>query len=424
MSIQNNSSNLDSLLLKIKKLIPKKIFTFFQPMYHFLLAIVGTIAYKYPSRDIHIIGVTGTKGKSSTVEYVNAVLEAGGYKTSLLSTIRFKIGDHNVPNKYKMTMPGRFFVQKFLRESVDNHCDFAIMEMTSEGAKNWRHIGVELDTLIFTNLSPEHIESHGSFDNYLKAKLRLAKSLEKSKKPIRRVIANITNKYGPHFLVYDVDCNIGFYEDEANKIEVSIPGDFNKVNAYTAYIFGKEVGIKEDKILEAIKSVKKIYGRVEGVDEGQDFEVYVDYAHTPESLQKLYEAFSYKNKIAVLGSCGGGRDRSRRAILGRIAAENCDLVIVTDEDPYDDDPLEIINEVANGAESVEGVEMNKNLFVEIDRRKAIALAINKAKKGDVILISGKGTDPYIMRADGKKEKWSDAEVTREELVKFLASNKK
>lgn len=419
MPINNNTHKLDNVLLKIKKLIPKSIFMFFQPIYHFILAVIGVIIYRYPSRRVHVIAVTGTKGKSSTVEYVNAVLESGGYKTAILSTIRFKIGDHNLPNKFKMTMPGRFFIQKFLREAVDANCDFVIMEMTSEGAKNWRHIGVEIDTLIFTNLSPEHIESHGSFEKYLNAKLRIVKRLKNSNKPLRRVIANVTNKYGAHFLVYDIEKNIGFYEEDAANMQISIPGDFNKLNAYSAYIFGKEIGIKEEKIIEAIKSIKKIYGRVESIIEGQEFELYIDYAHTPDSLQKLYDAFYNKNKIAVLGSCGGGRDKSRRFVLGQIAGQNCKTIIITDEDPYDDDPIEIVNEVARGARSVNGIIDNQNLFIELDRRKAIALAISKAKKDDVILISGKGTDPYIMRANGQKEKWSDAEIAREELKKYL-----
>lgn len=424
--INNNTHKLDQILLKVRKLIPKKVFIFLRPIYHLLLAIIGAVLYKHPSKHIHVIAITGTKGKSSTVEYVNAVLESGGYKTALLSTIRFKIADHNIPNQYKMTMPGRFFVQKFLREAVDNHCDFAIIEMTSEGARNWRHFGIHIDTLIFTNLSPEHIESHGSFDNYLKSKLRLAKRVENSKKPFRRIIANITNKYGAHFLIYDIEKNIGFYEEETKNVEVSLPGEFNKVNAYSAYIFGKELGIKEEKILDAIRSVKKIYGRVESIDEGQNFDLYIDYAHTPDSLQKLYEAFPERNKIAVLGSCGGGRDRSRRKILGQIAAKSCYIVIVTDEDPYDDDPLEIIEEVRSGAldfindnSNLLKVLSNDNLFVQTSRRQAIKLAINKAKKGDCVLITGKGTDPYIMRANGEKEPWSDADIAREELKLFL-----
>ena len=201
---------MEKLLRITEKFIPKKVYRFFQPAYHVILATVGLILYRHPSRHIHVIGITGTKGKSSTTEFVNAVLEAGGKKTAVLSTIRFKVGDTTRPNKFKMTMPGRFFVQKFLREAVDAGCEYAVMEMTSEGARFYRHLGVEMDALIFTNISPEHIESHGSFAKYKAAKLRLAKRLANSKKSMRLSIANLDNEHAPAFLIYPVEKNIGY----------------------------------------------------------------------------------------------------------------------------------------------------------------------------------------------------------------------
>jgi len=143
----------------IKKFIPKKIFTFFQPAYHYLIILIGTIIYRFPSKKIHIIGITGTKGKSTTTEIMNSILEAAGYKTALSNTIRFKIGDESKANKYKMSMPGRFFMQKFLYQAVKEGCSHAVIEITSEGSKQFRHKFIDLDAFIFTNLSPEHIES-------------------------------------------------------------------------------------------------------------------------------------------------------------------------------------------------------------------------------------------------------------------------
>jgi len=171
---------MENLLRTTEKLIPRKIYKLFQPTYHFLLATTGTLLYRKPSRHIYVIGITGTKGKSSTAEFVNAVLEGAGKKTAILSTIRFKVGNTTRPNKFKMTMPGRFFTQKFLRDAVDAGCEYAIIEMTSEGARFFRHTGIDLDALIFTNLSPEHIESHGSFAKYKACKLRLIQQLVKS----------------------------------------------------------------------------------------------------------------------------------------------------------------------------------------------------------------------------------------------------
>ena len=257
---------MEKVLRTIEKFIPKKVYKFFQPLYHYSLAIAGTMFYRKPSRHIFVIGVTGTKGKSSTVEFVNAVLSAQGKKTAILSTIRFKVGDKEQPNKYKMTMPGRFFTQSFLRDAVDAGCDFAIIEMTSEGARFYRHIGVELDALIFTNLSPEHIESHGSFENYKAAKLRLVKQLAKSSKPLRLSIANIDNPHASSFLAEPIEKNIGYSLNHAHILEetetsstivfenttikIPLPGKFNISNALAALTLVRELGLSIEKAKE------------------------------------------------------------------------------------------------------------------------------------------------------------------------------
>lgn len=418
---------MEKILRTIEKLIPKKLYKFFQPAYHFILAVTGVAIYRHPSRHIYVIGVTGTKGKSSTVEFINAVLEADGKKTALLSTIRFKVGDVSRPNKFKMTMPGRFFTQKFLRNAVDADCDYAIIEMTSEGARFYRHLGVELDALIFTNLSPEHIESHGSFAKYKKAKLRLVQRLAKSNKPVRLSIANIDNEHAPSFLISPVEKNIGYSLKNTHvlsetdtesvikwhdkEITIPLPGKFNISNAVAALTLAHELGIPLETAKKGIESLSLIRGRVERVDAGQDFSVIVDYAHTDDSLRKLYETFPTSRKIAVLGSTGGGRDSWKRPVLGKIADEECDEIIITNEDPYDEDPTKIIDEVASG------VTTHKPTII-LDRREAIAHALSLAKTGDTVLISGKGTDPYIMGPKGTKIPWDDATVAREELQKL------
>ncbi len=418
---------MEKVLRTIEKIIPKKVYRFFQPLYHFLLAALGIALYRHPSRHIHVIGITGTKGKSSTTEFVNAILEAGGKKTAVLSTIRFKIGTDSRPNKYKMTMPGRFFVQKFLRDAVDAGCDYVVMEMTSEGARFYRHLGVEMDALIFTNLSPEHIESHGSFAKYKAAKLRLVKRLAHSNKKVRLSIANIDNEHGPSFLIYPVEKNMGYSLKDAEllsetnessiikwrgtEITIPLPGRFNISNALAALTLAEELGISRDDAKRGIESLSLIRGRVERVDAGQAFTVIVDYAHTDDSLRKLYETFSTSRKIAVLGSTGGGRDSWKRPVLGKIADEYCDDIIITNEDPYDEDPLKIISEVASGV-------THHTPHIIIDRREAIAKAFSLARPGDTVLISGKGTDPYIMGPRGTKIPWDDATVAREELEKI------
>lgn len=418
---------METVLRTLEKIIPKKVYKFFQPAYHFLLALIGVILYRHPSRHIHVIGITGTKGKSSTTEFVNAVLEAGGKKTAILSTIRFKVGDVSRANKYKMTMPGRFFTQKFLRDAVDAGCEYAIIEMTSEGARFFRHLGVELDALIFTNLSPEHIESHGSFANYKRAKLRLAKRLAQSSKPVRISIANIDNEHASSFLIYPIEKNIGYSLNDARildethigstvswngvDIHIPLPGKFNISNALAALTLSQELGITKEDAKRGIENLSLIRGRVERVEAGQDFAVIVDYAHTDDSLRKLYETFPTSRKIAVLGSTGGGRDSWKRPVLGSIADEYADEIIITNEDPYDEDPGKIIEEVAKGV-------TKHTPIIILDRREAIAHALSLARTGDTVLISGKGTDPYIMGPNGTKIPWDDATVAKEELEKI------
>jgi UDP-N-acetylmuramoyl-L-alanyl-D-glutamate--2,6-diaminopimelate ligase len=328
-----------------------------------------------------------------------------------------------------MTMPGRFFTQKFLRDAVDAGCDYAIIEMTSEGARFYRHTGIEMDALIFTNLSPEHIESHGSFANYKKAKLRLVKHLSKSNKPLRLSIANTDNEHGHSFLISPIEKNVNYslkhvhilsettnssiIEFRGNKITIPLPGKFNISNALAALTLAHELNIPEDDAKKGIESLSLIRGRVEKIDCGQNFTVIVDYAHTDDSLRKLYETFNTSRKIAVLGSTGGGRDGWKRPVLGKIADEYCDEIIITNEDPYDEDPLKIINEVASDV-------VERTPLIILDRREAIQKAITLAQPGDTILITGKGTDPYIMGPNSTKEIWDDAQVCREELQKMLA----
>ena len=421
---------MEKLLRKAEKIIPRKLYKLLQPGYHFILAALGTFIYRKPSRYIYVIGITGTKGKSSTVEFVNAVLEAAGKKTAILSTIRFKVGDLSRPNKYKMTMPGRFFTQKFLHDAVDAGCEYAIIEMTSEGARFYRHTGIEMDALIFTNLSPEHVESHGSFANYKKAKLRLIQHLSNSNKPLRLSIANIDNEHAYSFLVSPIEKNIGYslkhvhilsetmnsstIEYKGINITIPLPGKFNISNALAALTLAHELQIPIEDAKKGVESLSLIRGRVEKIDCGQNFTVIVDYAHTDDSLRKLYETFPSSRKIAVLGSTGGGRDSWKRPVLGKIADEYCNEIIITNEDPYDEDPIKIINEVARG------VTQHSPYIIE-DRREAIREALSLARIGDTILITGKGTDPYIMGPHGTKEVWDDATTVREELEKIIAS---
>lgn len=423
-----------AIAYRIKQLIPKWLGDKIRPIYHFVLAWLGSMAYRHPSRDICVIAVTGTKGKSTTVELISAILRTNGFKVASLSTIRFQIGDESRPNLYKMTTPGRFFVQKFLRQAVEAGCTHAVLEMTSEGAKQFRHRFLELDGLVFTNLTPEHIESHGSFEKYKQAKLSIARHLEKSVKRPRYMVANADDEHGKDFLETGVEevlpyslSDLKLYNlhkdgaalifkegEEEITIRVPLVGLFNVYNALAAITMGRALQIPWRTIEKALGTLPKVAGRVEHIYSPKDsikkVTAIVDYAHTPDSLEKLYEAFKDVPKVCVLGNTGGGRDKWKRPEMAKIAERHCDQIILTNEDPYDENPRLIVEEMASAISDKERLE------IIMDRRQAIRRALDLAPNNGYVLISGKGTDPYIMGPHGSKEPWSDAKVVEEELA--------
>lgn len=408
----------------IKKLLPSQLLS----AYHWLFATGSALLNLYPSRKLFVVVVTGTKGKSTTSEIIHTLLTAAGHKTALASTIRFCIGTKSEPNLFKMTMPGRGFLQSFLRRAVREGCTHAVVEMTSEGAKQFRHLGVEFDALVFTNLQAEHIEAHGGFINYVQAKLSLARHLEKSRKRPRYVVANTDDAHGKDFLSVNVETKVPYSLADAEPyntddksvrfvwkrgplISVPLPGVFNLYNILAALSLAEAIGIPLEVAKQALERMRPVAGRAERVERGQPFAVVVDYAHTPDSLRALYETFKERRIVAVLGSTGGGRDRWKRAEMGKIADEFADVSILTNEDPYDEDPAHIMADLAGGYTE------HKPRIIS-DRREAIHEALRLAHEGDAVLISGKGTDPYIMGPRGLKEPWSDKKVAEEELEKL------
>lgn len=415
---------MDSLLLNIKRFIPKSVFRALQPTYHWLMAAAGAFWYGYPGKKMFVVFVTGTKGKSTVTELVAAILEEAGYTVALSNTIRFKIGDESRPNMYKMSMPGRFFIQKFLSDAAKAGCTYAVIETTSEGAKMYRHLYTYPNVLIFTNLAPEHIESHGSFEKYLAAKLSLRDAVVESTKKLKCIIANKDDVHGELFLdapeVPGVTYSLKQAEPyvatergvlltfEGVSIHSPLLGKFNIYNILAAATFARTQDIPVAVIKRALEKVTTVAGRAEKIEEGQNFSVIVDYAHTPESLEALYSAFPDKRKICVLGNTGGGRDTWKRPDMAAIADAHCSVSILTDEDPYDEDPMAIIDAMKKGF-----VEHTPEII--LNRREAIRAALAKAQPHDVVLITGKGTDPYIMGPKGTKTSWSDARVAHEEL---------
>jgi UDP-N-acetylmuramoyl-L-alanyl-D-glutamate--2,6-diaminopimelate ligase len=428
---------MDDVLKFIKRFIPRELFNSLNPAYHYSLALLGAVLYRFPAKKITIIAVTGTKGKSSTTEIVNAIFEAAGHKTVLLNTIRWKINETSIANNRKMTIPGRFFIQSMLSKGLRAGCDVAILEISSEAAKQYRHKFVYLDALIFTNLSPEHIESHGSFENYRNAKLAITETLCMKLKSRSIIVANIDDPESIHFLkcgaqekypysIRDGEPHIvkpdGIqFTWKGTGINSPLRGIFNLYNCIAGATCADAFGLTPAAIKEGLEKLSLIKGRVEFVKlttehplyEKQNFDVVVDYAHTSGSLTELYKTFAHQRIIALLGNTGGGRDKWKRPEMARVADTFASEIILTNEDPYDENPNAIINEM------VEGIKIHTPTVI-MDRRAAIHEAISRANPGDAVLITGKGTDPYIMLENNKKLPWSDFKVAYEELEKVLS----
>ncbi|OIO49869.1 MAG: hypothetical protein AUJ39_00175 [Parcubacteria group bacterium CG1_02_42_13] len=391
------------LLITIKGLIPKSVFRLVAPIYHWKLAFLGALRYGFPSRSMKVIGVTGTSGKTTTVEFLHAIFSGAGYKTASMSGLRFKILDKEEPNMLKMTMPGRLRIQKFLYEAKLAGAEYVFLEVTSEGIKQFRHKFIKFYAAVLTNLSPEHIESHGGFENYRAAKAELFKLAEIH-------VLNGDDENSDFFNKLSAKKKIVFkFADYPKDLKINLAGEFNKMNAVAAIAFAKSEGIKETTIKESLEKVKSLPGRMEFIETSKDFKVVVDYAFLPQALKKVYMTLKKdcqaKNLICVTGAAGGGRDKWKRPVLGNVANEFCGKVIVTNEDPYDEEPEEIINQV-----------IGRHDFLKIlDRREAIRKALELANKGDVVVVTGKGAEPWIVAKNGQKIAWDDRAVVREEL---------
>jgi len=397
----------------LKKFLPNFVFSF----YHFLFAFLGALIYGFPSKKLTLIGVTGTNGKTTTTEMIASIFEKAGRKIALLNSIRFKIGEKEEINKLRMTMPGRFFIQRFLKKAVQKGCEFAILEVTSEGIKQHRHRFLDFKVAVFTNLAPEHIEAHGSFEKYREAKLKLFEATKEIH------VINIEDENADYFLKIPAKKKITFGLEKGDfnlkntEIKIQIPGKFNLYNALAAFSVAKTLGIDEEIIKEVLREFKGVPGRMEEVI-SKPFKVIVDYAFTPNALEKVYQTLTSQlttnnsQLICVLGACGGGRDKWKRPVLGEIAAKYCDEVIVTNEDPYDEDPWKIIEQVASGAK-----EKARKI---LDRREAIREALKLAKEGDIVVITGKGAEPSIVEK-GKKIPWDDRKVVKEEFEKLFST---
>ncbi len=435
------------MLSLLRRLVPPSMLG----AYHFFLARLAAFVYHYPSEELIVIGVTGTNGKTTTAYLLAKALEASGERVGMTSTAVLKIADREWVNPTKMTMPGRFFLQKMLRQMVRAGCRYAVIETSSQGLIQHRHEGIAYDVAVFTNLTPEHIEAHGGFEAYKAAKgilfAHVAKRRESKVGPLKIPPMVVLNADSPHaefyaeqakgarLVWYAKSGSRGLVPEEVHVTErgsdlvidgayghVQLPGVYNVENALAALATAQALGVPVGSALARLCQVAYVPGRFEEVILGQSFRAIIDYAPEPEALRQVYGALALTPRarlIHVLGSCGGGRDVARRSVLGSMAAKEADIVIVTNEDPYDDNPRTIIEDVAAGAKA-EGKRENIDLFLVDDRAEAIEKAVALAEPNDVVLLTGKGAETWICVANGKKLPWSEREVLEQAITKRLA----
>jgi UDP-N-acetylmuramoyl-L-alanyl-D-glutamate--2,6-diaminopimelate ligase len=406
-------------------------------VYHFLWAWTGAHLHRHPSKKLFVIGVTGTKGKTTTLELINAILEAAGKRTALISSLRVKVGDESEKNKIGNTMPGRAYLQKFLHRAVRAKCNYAIVEVASQGIVQHRHRFIHWNIGVLTNLAPEHIKSHGSFENYRAAKLDFLKYVVEEG---GKVFLNRDDKNFDFFfdalgdsepITYSKDDE--FFHDSLPRIRsVKLRRDnreshflaspFNEENVAVAVAIAKELGISNTVIENAILAFEGVQGRMEFIHAG-DYTAVVDYAHTPESLEAAYVAamprpsreFLHPRLLCVLGAAGGGRDTWKRPAFGTIAADHCDEIILTNEDPYDEDPQAIIDEIETGIP--QPLREGQHVYKILDRVEAINKAVALARPGDVVIGTGKGSEDWIHVAGGHKIPWNEHAVFEAALEK-------
>lgn len=448
------------MLYNLRKIIPRPILQ----LYHFFVAILAAILYGFPANKMIVIGVTGTGGKSTTVKMIGQILEEYGAKVGWLSSLSIKILDNENINPYHMTMLGRFKLQQYLKIMVKRGVHYVVIEVTSEGIKQFRHLGINFDVLVFTNLSQEHIEAHGSFEKYRLTKLKIFQKLRSQRRKCldwldqrqqKIIIANLDDENVDYFLKPEADKKYGFSLKEfralpegvelfkatplridqggssfslnSTTFELKLLGEFNIYNALAAIVAARSLGVDYVSAKRALYKIKQIPGRMEKIENPQGFNVIIDLAHTPDSLKQAYETLrkayflvpGLKNMLCVFGSAGGGRDKQKRPLMGKIAAGYCDKIFLTNEDPYDENPQKIIADIETALKK-EGRKENFDYFKIEDRRMAIRQALRLAKKGDLVIITGKGTEATMI-IGAKKIPWNEKIIVKEELEKIASS---
>ena len=390
--------------------------------YHWGQAILATTRYHHPAKNLKVIGVTGTNGKTTTCFMIWHMLNQAGRKTGLMTTVAYGVKKLK-PELNHMTTVDANTLNSRIQDIANQGAEFLVLEVTSHALAEYRTLGIPFEIAVFTNLTHDHLDYHKTMQNYRNAKGKLFKkakySILNADDPASKYYQTLSREYTTYGIKngeyraksIQLTVNGVNYSCGDINIETKIPGQFNIYNSLAAVLVGRKLGLTNKQIEQGINSLTNVEGRMNIIDEGQPFSVIVDYAHAPDALEKVFESVkSHKGKIISVHGGAGRRDPSTRAIRGRILAKYSDIVIITEDDSRDEDPEEIAAAFIKGAEK-QGKIMHKDLYKELDRKKAIELAFSKAKKGDLVLILGKGHEKTILRADGPHP-FEDIEVAK------------
>ena len=386
--------------------------------------------FSYPASKLHLIGVTGTNGKTSVTYMLKAILEKAGKKVGLIGTIQNLIGDTVISSHN--TTPEAYELNSLFNEMVQSGCDYCVMEVSSHALDQYRVSNLPFEVAIFTNLTQDHLDYHKTMENYLNAKKRLFNMC-------KTAVINIDDQYAPQIIeglcCKVVTCSNGsnavfsarsvnyrpdsveyeiMHSGKLNHIKVLTGGEFTVYNSMLALAAASEAGIDIEFIKSAFSSMHGVKGRAESVPTGKDFTVIIDYAHTPDGLKNILSTFSRceKNRLVLLFGCGGDRDRTKRPIMGNIAVRGADYVIVTSDNPRSEEPMNIINDILEGTKGYDTpVKVIEN------RIEAIKFAIKTALSGDIIVLAGKGHETYQILSD-KTIHLDEREIIAEALAEI------
>ena len=408
--------------------------------YHFIQAFFAGIKYGFPAKNLRVIGVTGTNGKTTTCFMLWKMLNHAGYKTGLMTTVAWgtpglKGTDKDGLHKQieHMTTADSFTLNKRIKAIKDSGAEFLILEVTSHALVQFRTLGIPIEIAVMTNVTHEHLDYHKTFANYVKAKCKLFKKAkfgvinadDKSAKQFISCVPDYSS-YGiksgqiraKNIKLTSSGVNYSCDDIKPLKISTKIPGEFNVYNSLATLAVGKKLGLANQQIADGISALESVEGRMNRIDLGQNFEVIVDFAHTPDAFEKVFNSVYPHGKGRIISLFGGAgrRDESTRAERGEVAGRFSDICILTEDDSRDEDPYTIISMFESGLKK-SGMKDSQIIKI-VDRKSAIEKAISIAKPGDLVLILGKGHEKTILRADGPHP-FEDLKVTTSTLKSIL-----